>query len=340
MSKPFVSLIIFIMGTMIGFLMSKWLEVGSLRGRYPEEVPGQDLLRGLKLHWMPANGSLPIRTHYSKPDIGQVPRNEVMILTPWLAPIVWEGTFNSDILKEDYQQKNYRIGLTVSAIGKYIKLLKKFLESAERYFMKEGMVNYYVFTDRPDEVKALNLEISRTLRIITVPEYSNWEQAVLGRMEVLKNQTELLFQKEVDYLVSLDTDIVMLNPIGVEILGDLVSVIHPALYHSQRKNLPYERRPASRAFIPEDEGDFYYQVNFFLGTVQRIYHLTKTCYEGIQIDKANGIQARVFEESHFNKYLVYNKPTKVLSPEYIWSNSLGSPKDIKIKRVNHGDKHF
>nr|XP_033771614.1 uncharacterized protein LOC117346323 [Geotrypetes seraphini] len=104
----------------------------------------------------------------------------------------------------------------------YIKLLKKFLESAERYFVKGGMVKYYVCTDRPDEVKALNLDIKRPMKIIKVPEYSDWNQATMGRMEVIKNQTELLFHKELDYLVCIDTDIVMLNHIGVEILGELI----------------------------------------------------------------------------------------------------------------------
>nr|XP_033772345.1 histo-blood group ABO system transferase-like isoform X1 [Geotrypetes seraphini] len=311
-SKTHVSFLTFILGTMTGFLISKWPEVGSLS-------------------W---------RTDYNKPDIAKAPRSDVMILTPWLAPIVWEGTFNHDILMEEYQRNSYRIGLIVPAVGKYIKLLKKFLESAERYFMKGGMVKYYVSTDRPDEVKALNLDIKRPMKIIKVPEYSDWHQAVMGRMEVIKNQTELLFHKELDYLACLDTDIVMLNPIGVEILGEMVGALHPGYYHSPRKDLPYERRPISQAFIPEDEGDFYYQSNFFLGTVPRIYQLTKACNENIMKDRANGIHAKVDEESHLNKYFLYNKPTKVLSPEYIWSNSLGSPKDIKIKRVNHGDKPF
>nr|XP_033772329.1 histo-blood group ABO system transferase-like isoform X3 [Geotrypetes seraphini] len=379
-SKTHVSFLTFILGTMTGFLISKWPEVGSLSWRNPEQIPSQDLLmggnlhwvpanrssplrthynkpdiaqapnpeqipsqdllRGGNLHWVPANGSSPLRTHYNKPDITQAPRSDVMILTPWLAPIVWEGTFNHDILMEEYQRNSYRIGLIVSAVGKYIKLLKKFLESAERYFMKGGMVKYYVCTDRPDEVKALNLDIKRPMKIIKVPEYSDWNQAVMGRMEVIKNQTELLFHKELDYLACLDIDIVMLNPIGVEILGEMVGALHPGYYHSPRKGLPYERRPVSQAFIPKDEGDFYYQGNFFLGTVPRIYQLTKACYEDIMKDRANGIHARVDEESHLNKYFLYNKPTKVLSPEYICNDSLGSPKDIKIKRVNHGDKSF
>lgn len=40
------------------------------------------------------------------------------------------------------------------------------------------------------------------------------------------------------------------------------------------------------------------------------------------IDKANGIKAVWHDESQLNKYLKYHKPTKVLSPEYLWGDWL------------------
>ena len=45
-------------------------------------------------------------------------RNDVLVLTPWLAPIVWEGNFNTDILKEQFRLRNATIGLMVFAIRK------------------------------------------------------------------------------------------------------------------------------------------------------------------------------------------------------------------------------
>lgn len=40
------------------------------------------------------------------------------MLTPWLAPIVWEGTFDIDILNEQFRLRNVTVGLTVFAIRK------------------------------------------------------------------------------------------------------------------------------------------------------------------------------------------------------------------------------
>lgn len=45
-------------------------------------------------------------------------RKDVLVLTPWLAPIIWEGTFNIDILNEQFRLQNTTVGLTVFAIKK------------------------------------------------------------------------------------------------------------------------------------------------------------------------------------------------------------------------------
>lgn len=43
---------------------------------------------------------------------------ELLTLTPWLAPIVSEGTFDPELLQLIYQPLNLTIGLTVFAVGK------------------------------------------------------------------------------------------------------------------------------------------------------------------------------------------------------------------------------
>lgn len=46
-------------------------------------------------------------------------RQDVLVLTPWLAPIVWEGTFSRDILNAQYLQRNLVTGLVTFAVEKY-----------------------------------------------------------------------------------------------------------------------------------------------------------------------------------------------------------------------------
>lgn len=49
-----------------------------------------------------------------------VSRSDVTTLTPWLAPIVWEGTFDLSVIDSIYSQKNITVATTVFALGKYV----------------------------------------------------------------------------------------------------------------------------------------------------------------------------------------------------------------------------
>lgn len=95
------------------------------------------------------------RLLYPKAQLLKPSRVDVLVMTPWFAPIIWDGTFDSAIL--DAQFRDTTIGLTVFAIKKYVVFLRLFLETAEKYFMVGHKVTYYVFTDRPADVPQIAL---------------------------------------------------------------------------------------------------------------------------------------------------------------------------------------
>ncbi|XP_078510923.1 histo-blood group ABO system transferase-like [Lissotriton helveticus] len=262
-----------------------------------------------------------------------------MIVTPWLAPVVWSGTFNRDILNQQFKDKNCTIGLSVFALGSYWKLLKPFLDSADKFFMMGHKVIYYVYTDQPDKVKCTTFLDDRECKVYKTSSYDSKERVFMKRMEILHLDIK---SKNIDtqYLVCADVDIVFHDHVGVEILSDLVATLHPGFFKAGRSGFTYERRSSSQAYIPSNEGDFYYQANLFAGKVQEIYSLTKSCDEGIKIDDSKGIMAVYHDESHFNKYLLHHKPTKILSPEYIWSWTIRRTSDIRRIKIIHGDKNI
>nr|XP_020145195.1 histo-blood group ABO system transferase-like [Microcebus murinus] len=262
------------------------------------------------------------RKAYPQPKALTPPRTDVLVLTPWLAPIVWEGTFNSDILNVQFQLQNTTVGLTVFAIKKYVVFLKLFLETAEKHFMAGHRVIYYVFTDRPDAVPRVALGPGRRLQVLRARPFARWQDVSMQRMQMLSEAAEQGFLREVDYLVCADVDMQFHDHVGVEILSPLFGTLHPGFYGRPREAFTYERRPQSQAHIPWDEGDFYYSGAFFGGSVPEVQRLTKACHQAMLADRANGIEAVWQDESHLNKYLLYHKPTKVLSPEYMWDQQL------------------
>ncbi|XP_045652611.1 LOW QUALITY PROTEIN: histo-blood group ABO system transferase-like, partial [Ursus americanus] len=277
-------------------------------------------------------------------------RKDVLIMTPWLAPIIWEGTFNMDILNEQFRLQNATIGLTVFSVKAYMIFLKQFLKSAEMYFMVGHRVNYYVFTDKPEYVPHLNVRNGRQIIILKIQSYARWQDISMHRMEMLSTFSRQRFQREVDYLVCADVDMRLSDHVGVEVLSSLFGTLHLGLLWAQSgPTSPMNGGPQSQAHIPEDEGDFYYIGALFGGSVSEVSRLTEACHRAIMVDQANHIEAIWHDESHLNKYFLYHKPSKVLSPEYLWyqqqmsyvkDQNSTSPKVIKRKRFKVLRKNY
>ncbi|XP_051517947.1 histo-blood group ABO system transferase 2-like isoform X2 [Myxocyprinus asiaticus] len=275
---------------------------------------------------------------YSQPSL-LVGRTDVVSVTPWLAPIVWEGTFDSSLIDSMYKKKNITIATTVFALGKYTRFLKEFLESAEQHYFVGYRVRYYLFTDRPEEVPEIKLGEEHYLTILKVPSMDRWQDISMGRMEILEKLTKSELASEADYIFCLDVDAKFYGPWGVETLGRLVAVIHPWFYGYPRDQFTYERRPESQAFIPAGEGDYYYTAAAFGGTFKEVHELTKYCREQQSIDASKATEAIWHDESHLNKYLLYNKPSKLLSPEYLWRDISMRTSQVKVIRLSHVAKN-
>ncbi|NWX11710.1 BGAT1 transferase, partial [Aegotheles bennettii] len=249
-------------------------------------------------------------------------RRDVLVLTPWLAPIVWEGTFNRDILNAQYVQKNLVTGVVTFAVKKYWFFVEGFMSSANKYFLAGHRVNFYLFTDNPEQIPHLQMAPENHLFIIPVQNDSEWQDGSMSRMDTISRYIRSQFQYEVNYLYSIDIDAQLFEHIGVEIIDELVGTVSSWQYTACRDNKAYERHPESQAAIPKGEGDFYYTASFYGGSVAEVYRLTRACFKGLMEDRKNGIEARWHEESHLNKYLLYHKPTRLLSPEYYWDEEL------------------
>lgn len=223
-------------------------------------------------------------------------------------------------------------------ITRYTHFIQSFLESAEEFFMRGYRVHYYIFTDNPAAVPGVPLGPHRLLSTIPIQGHSNWEETCMRRMETISQHIAKRAHREVDYLFCLDVDMVFRNPWGPETLGDLVAAIHPSYYATPRQQFPYERRRVSTAFVADSEGDFYYGGKVFGGQVARVYEFTRGCHMAILADKANGIMAARREESHLNRRFISNKPSKVLSPEYLWDDRKPQPPSLKLIRFSTLDK--
>ncbi|KAL1246689.1 hypothetical protein QQF64_034378 [Cirrhinus molitorella] len=275
---------------------------------------------------------------YKQPSV-LIGRTDVASVTSWLAPIVWEGTFDATLVDFIYKKQNLTIATTVFALGKYIRFLKDFFESAEQHYFVGFRVHYYLFTDQPEAVPEVKMGENHILTIRKVPSLNRWQDISMGRMNILEKLIENELAVEADYIFCLDVDAKFYGRWSVESLGRLVGVIHPWFFDASRHQFTYERRPESVAYISKEEGDYYFTAAAFGGSLEDVLNLTKTCREQMNIDAANSIEAIWHEESHLNKYFLYNKPSKLLSPEYLWRDIRAGASQIKTVRFSHVAKN-
>ncbi|XP_023283616.1 globoside alpha-1,3-N-acetylgalactosaminyltransferase 1-like isoform X1 [Seriola lalandi dorsalis] len=260
-----------------------------------------------------------------------VPQTPVQ--TPWGAPLVWGDTRNSAWRRAKFAQQGIRAGLLALVVGSYSQFVRRFLTSAEIYFLPGQMVTYYILTDSPRSLDPpIELGPERQLKVVPVAELPGWDRLAHRRMALLADAIKDPISSEVEYIFCADIDQEFVAPVGEEILGDLVATLHPELYGMPRNTFPYEVEEVSSASVDEDEGDYYYTSELYGGLVSEMYTLARTCSLLILQDQANRVVARGLEESYLNRYLIDHRPTCVLSPEYSWWDSALAA-DVPVQRL-------
>lgn len=159
-----------------------------------------------------------------------------------------------------------------------------------------------------------------------------WPAPTLYRYHLFLQQEALL--KEYDYIYYCDIDMRFVNYIGDEVLGDLVAAEHPM--YSLHKSFwpPYEPNKESSAYIPRpgviisDNGQprfkpLYYAGGFQGGKSAKYIEAMKGTEDLIDEDENKRNYRAIWnDESYWNKYLFMNPPSLVLSPSYIYPDSL------------------
>lgn len=198
-----------------------------------------------------------------------------------------------------------KIGLLIIATNKYVNFLSALINSADKYFLKKHEVEYFMFSNtEPD------LETHRKKHFLNII-HKPWPFMTLGRYELFSSHSHLL--KDVDYLFYCDVDMLFVSEVDTEILGDRVVTLHPG-YVNQR-GTP-ETNPNSLAYVAPNEKMQYFAGGFNGGSSDNFLSMSKVLSANIQRDLDRGIIAVWHDESHLNRYMIDNPPTKILDPSY------------------------
>jgi histo-blood group ABO system transferase len=220
-----------------------------------------------------------------------------------------------------------KVGLLLISTGKYDVFINPLIESAEKWFLKNHDVTYFLFTDT-------TLQFDNP-KIVKIPhEHKPFPYPTLFRYNTfVKNEKYL---EGMDYLFYSDIDMLFVDEVGDEILSDRVFTQHPGYYG--KRGTP-ETNPASLAFVSRKEKMQYFAGGFNGGTREEFMKMAKVIDKNIQKDLENNVIAIWHDESHLNRYAINNRPTKVLSPSYCYGESMNIPfkKRLLALDKNHAE---
>ena len=150
-------------------------------------------------------------------------------------------------------------------------------------------------------------------------EAVEWPLPTLFRYHLFLQQEEKL--KEYDYVFYCDVDMIFVNYVGEEILGEgLTAAIHPMYALRRELYPPFEPNPESKAHIRFYRD--YYAGGFQGGRTEDFIKAMKAVKKTIDSDFSKNYIARWNDESHWNRYLLDNPPAVILHPGYIYPDSL------------------
>jgi len=140
------------------------------------------------------------------------------------------------------------------------------------------------------------------------------KNASMHRYHAILSEKEWLSSfKNIFYL---DTDCLLMAPIGNEILGSGIT----ATLHAWGGfgGASFEANINSAAYVDYHAAKAYYQGSFQGGKTEEFLAMSEILTRNIDIDSKNGIRASAIDESHFNRFLFEHPPATVLPATYCY----------------------
>jgi len=217
------------------------------------------------------------------------------------------------------------ICLFVIATAGYTAFAQKLIPSARKHLTPGYDRHFLVLTDSPSQLLATGVEGDVTCRPVT---HLPWPAMTLRRYHILLANADFLCK--FDHVYYCDADCLFQNDVDLAELGRLTAVIHAGYKGRHRRALPYEKRPASAACIGPHEGGVYFCGGFQGGMTASYLAAATQMAVAIDKDQSQGITAIWHDESHWNRYLIDNPPSTVLSPLFCWPEQCLPHDDARI----------
>jgi histo-blood group ABO system transferase len=209
-------------------------------------------------------------------------------------------------IEKKVEPARHKIGVCLVAMDEYETKASALIESGRKFFCLNHDVTYFVFTDGE--------KIQEAKDVVKVKQENfGWPYVTLKRFQVYDEYAKL-FEK-MDYLFSVDADLVFVAPVGEEVLSNLVATQHPAFL---KKRGDYENKKISAAYVEPHEGRHYFSSSLYGGSRKEFLSLVKGARKQVDADLEKKFISRWHDQSYLNRYLIDHPPTRILNPSYCY----------------------
>jgi hypothetical protein len=220
-----------------------------------------------------------------------------------------------------------KIGILYICTGEYSKFWNDFYKSAEKYFLNDCEVHYFIFTDSDI---LLNLDKKMVHSIYSANQ--DWPYPTLLRYETF-NTNKKYFDR-MDYLIFCNANLLFKECINIDTLlanSKMFAVMHPGYIDKPIKDFPYEDNQKSLAYINRSKNSKYFCGGFNGGKREYFLKMVDELNNNINIDLNNNIIAIWHDESHFNCYTEKNDSLfNILGSEFCHPEYRGLKPNIKV----------
>lgn len=236
-------------------------------------------------------------------------------------------------IHREERKKKFKVAFVCICLNEpYWEYARTMIEGAKKFFLPGHSVDFFLWSDMPEGVN-YGAKVFPT-------EAVQWPMPTLMRYHLFLQQEEIL--KEYDYIFYCDVDMKFVGIVGDEILGNgWTAAQHPMYALRKEYNPPYEPNPESSAYIArpgqitiENERPrfqpLYFAGGFQGGTSASFLKACREMKKMIDKDLSMNYIPIWNEESTMNKYLFENPPCIVLSPSYIYPDSLIQEYYVKL----------
>jgi hypothetical protein len=227
-----------------------------------------------------------------------------------------------------------KVALCIIATNNYSDFVQDLVISADKYFLNPyNEVDYHFFSN------LWQLIATKRRFYQHIIKHEPWPAMTLKRYHIMSGADLSGY----DYVYYIDADMRFVAPVGDEIFGELVGVLHPGFY---RGGGSWEMNEKSEAYVPPSMRKQYICGGFQGGSqYSRLFRLLKL---QIDADEQTGNRAKWNDESHWNAlYSFYNLDFTTLFPSYCmveepakrkaWGIDHLEPKIIALKKDH---KHY